>query len=214
MEFNKAILKCYLVIGTQDVGYSQTKMLAKVKAGLKNGITCLQFRDKGSSNLTPEQRLNLGKKVRALTTAYHVPLIVDDDVDLAKKIKADGLHVGQSDEKIEQVIKDVGGKMIIGYSCSTVDEVKKANKLAVDYIGSGPVYPTSSKADADPVIGVDKLTKLVKISQHPIVAIGGITKERCPEVAKSKCAGAAMIAYLVKHVEDADTIRQIKACFN
>lgn len=213
MEFDQSILKCYLVIGTQDVNYSPAKMLDKVKAGLKNGITCLQYRDKGSSRLTPKQRLALGKKVRALASAYHVPLIVDDNLQLAKEIKADGIHVGQSDEKIEQVIRDVDGQMIIGYSCSTADEIKKANKLAIDYIGSGPVYPTSSKADADPVIGVSKLAELVKLSKHPIVAIGGITKERCPEVAKTNCAGAAMIAYLVKHVEEPNTIRQIKACF-
>lgn len=104
---------------------------------LKAGITAFQFREKGSSQLDAAARVALGQQLQQLCYQFGVPIFVDDDVDLAQQIQADGVHVGQRDQRIEQVLAEVGGQMMVGYSCNTAAQVAHANELAVDYIGGG-----------------------------------------------------------------------------
>ena len=126
-------------------------------------------------------------------------------------VNADGVHVGQDDEKIEQVIKEAADKLIIGYSCNTAAEVEKANQLsAIDYLGCGPVFETTSKVDADPVLGLTKLKELNKLSTHPLVAIGGLSLESIPEVLKTGVAGLSMISLVLNSKNITETIEKIK----
>lgn len=207
MMFDPTLLRCYFVAGTQDVGHSPAALRAKVMVALKAGITAFQFREKGSSQLDAAARVALGQQLQQLCHQFGVPIFVDDDVDLAQQIQADGVHVGQRDQRIEQVLAEVGGQMMVGYSCNTAAQVAHANELAVDYIGVGPIYPTGSKADADPAIGPDQLTAIVQESRHPVVAIGGINDRNLAAVAETHCAGAAVISYLTQndHVDEAVT---------
>ncbi|MFC6164857.1 thiamine phosphate synthase [Lactiplantibacillus dongliensis] len=197
INFDQKQLAAYFVCGTQDIpGQRLTTVL---KRALAAGITAFQYRDKGASRLTASERLALGKQLHTLCEAAGVPFIVDDDVDLALALGADGIHVGQSDTGIQQVVTAVSQQMFIGLSCSTLAEVRVANQVAgLAYLGSGPIFPTSSKADADPVVGLANLQELVTASSRPIVAIGGITEDQLPALAQTGVAGAAVISMLAQ----------------
>ena len=205
VTFEPGLLKAYFVAGSQDVpGRDLRDVLATM---LRAGITAYQFRDKGASTLTPDQRLALGRDLRDQCRVASVPFIVDDDVELAQMTKADGIHVGQSDEKIQAVIQAVGGQMFIGLSCSNQAEILAANAIdGIDYYGSGPVFPTGSKADADPVIGLAGLKQLVGLSTRPIVGIGGITVTDLPDVIKAGAAGSAVISMIAASSDIAITV--------
>jgi thiamine-phosphate pyrophosphorylase len=197
ISFDRKQLAAYFVCGTQDIPGQQ--LTTVLKRALTAGITAFQYRDKGASRLTASERLTLGEQLHALCEAAGVPFIVDDDVDLALALGADGIHVGQSDTGIQQVVTAVSQQMFVGLSCSTLAEVRVANQVAgLAYLGSGPIFPTSSKADADPVVGLANLQELVTASSRPIVAIGGITAAQLPALAKTGVAGAAVISMLAQ----------------
>lgn len=213
VTFEPGLLRAYFVAGSQDVpGRDLREVLATMLAA---GITAFQFRDKGNSQLTPDQRLALGKDLRDQCHAASVPFIVDDDVDLALALHADGIHVGQSDQKIQQVVQKVSGQnMFVGLSCSTAAEVAAANQLTgVDYLGSGPIFPTTSKDDADPVIEVAGLQKLVAQANVPIVAIGGITVASLGAVAATGAAGVAVITLLTRSTSPAGDVAAMRQAF-
>ncbi|MCI1552996.1 MAG: thiamine phosphate synthase [Levilactobacillus sp.] len=198
VTFEPGLLRAYFVAGSQDVpGQDLRKVLATM---LDAGITAFQFRDKGASTLNEEQRLALGSDLRVQCHEANIPFIVDDDVDLAILLNADGIHVGQSDQKIQQVIEKVDDRrMFVGLSCNTAAQVAAANQIdGIDYIGSGPIYPTVSKDDADPAMGVDGLAALVKQANVPIVAIGGVTVDSLPAIAATGAAGVAVITLLTR----------------
>ncbi|BDZ29608.1 thiamine phosphate synthase [Lactiplantibacillus sp. WILCCON 0030] len=208
IEFSAEQLRAYFVCGSQDVG--NRGLVEILEAGLRAGITAFQFRDKGISRLTATERLQLGQQLHRLCATYQVPFIVDDDVELALALKADGIHVGQRDQQIRQVLAQVAGKMFVGLSCSTPAEVLAANQLSgLAYLGSGPVFPTTSKADADPVIGLPGLTNLVQLAQTPIVAIGGITESQLGKIAETGASGAAVISLLTQSPDMTATVQKM-----
>ena len=209
-DFNTEFLHAYFICGSQDVPKGKT-LLGIVAEALAAGITAFQFRDKGpNSTLSKTERLPMAQKLHQLCYAYHVPFFIDDDVQLAQQVNAEGVHVGQSDEEIKQVIKEVGGQMFIGYSCSNLAQIEQANKISgIDYYGSGPIYATQSKSDADPEIGITGLTQLVKNATRPIVAIGGITVNDLEAIAKTKAAGAAVISMIAQSNNIKQTVSQM-----
>jgi len=208
IKFSPTQLQAYFVCGSQDVAEGQ--LTTVVAQALRAGITAFQFRDKGTSHLTVKERLDVGQKLHQLCSAYQVPFIVDDDVDLALALQADGIHVGQTDQQIQQVLSRVGNRLFVGFSCSTPAEVAQANQLAqLSYIGSGPVFPTGSKADADPVIGLAGLAQLVQLSRHPVVAIGGITEAQLPEITQTGASGSAVISLLTQSTDIAKTVQKM-----
>lgn len=213
MNFKENFLRCYLIGGSQDTNHDPDELLTKVEQAIDNGITAFQYREKGSSSLNDEDKLILGKKLQKLCQNANIPFIIDDDLELAKSLHADGIHVGQKDQRVEQVLKEVGQDMFVGYSCSTPEQIEHANNLSVAYVGSGPVYPTQSKKDADPVLGIDGLTNLVKLSKHPIVAIGGITENNMAGILKSGCSGLSMISMVLQSPNIPKTIHAINSLY-
>ncbi|HBF74637.1 MAG TPA: thiamine phosphate synthase [Lactobacillus sp.] len=205
MKFKPEMLKAYFVCGSQDVPEGQFETI--VERAIKAGITAFQFRDKGNaSTLSPIDRAAMAMKLRGRCAEAGIPFIVDDNVELAKQVNADGIHVGQSDEKIQQVVTEVGDQMIVGLSCSNAEEVEAANAIdGIDYYGSGPIHPTGSKADADPVIGFDGLKQLVSLTDRPIVAIGGITVADLSNVIKAGASGSAVIS-MIAQSDDIDGV--------
>lgn len=189
------MLKAYLVGGSQDTQGQPAQLLAKVEVALQNGITMFQYREKGPGALTGAARVQLGHRLRALCRQYDCPFVVDDDLALARELGADGIHVGQRDQGIEAVL--------------TAAQVARANQLAgVAYVGSGPVFPTISKADADPALGVAGLAALVAQSRHPVVAIGGLNATNLATVWTTGVAGTAVISLVLGAHDVAKATRQ------
>lgn len=146
LKFEPTQLRAYFVCGTQDVPGQDLNVV--VQTALDAGITAFQYRDKGNSQLTTAERFALGQQLRERCAQAHVPFIVDDDVELALALQADGIHVGQKDDRVTQVIQRVANQMFVGLSCSTLAEVRIANQLeGIAYLGSGPIFPTTSKTE-------------------------------------------------------------------
>ncbi|WEV70813.1 thiamine phosphate synthase [Lactobacillus sp. ESL0785] len=207
-KFNSKILHAYFICGSQDLPAGKT-LPDIVEEALKAGITAFQFRDKGAgSTLKPQDRLPMAQKLHQLCQKYKVPFFIDDDVELAQKVHAEGIHVGQSDEAITQVVAEVGKQMIVGYSCSTLAEVQQANQITgIDYYGSGPIFTTHSKADADPEIGTTGLSQLIHHTSRPIVAIGGIRVPDLPAIAQTGVAGASVISMIAQSKNIKQTVK-------
>lgn len=185
----------YFVVGTQDCGYSMERTLDIVREALQGGVGTLQLRDKGSK-LTAEERYELGRRMQVLCRERETLFFVNDDVELAVRLGADGVHVGQDDMKLADVRAAVGPDMYIGVSAGTVDEALAAQAGGADCIGVGAMYATSSKADAGEPIGPGGLRAIREAvgSELPIVGIGGITLENAAEVIRSGADGVAVIS--------------------
>lgn len=212
--FDPNMLRVYLVGGTQDTGNDPDRFLRDVETALKAGVTAFQYREKDGSQLNHVETVQLARRLRKLTRQYQVPYFIDDDEELALQVEADGVHVGQKDQRIEEVIQRAGGKLLIGYSCNTAAQIAKVNRLsAVDYIGAGPVFPTNSKGDADPAIGVDQLKQLNTASQHPMVAIGGISQANLADVLNTGVAGVAVISMILGSSDIAGTVKLMQAAY-
>ncbi len=158
---------------------------------LEAGCRIIQYREKG---LPYGEMLGKAKKIKELCRQHSAFFFVNDHVELAKDVGADGLHLGQEDERLEEARKEFSG--IIGVSALTYKEAMGAQQA--DYIGAGPVFATKTKADARPACGVAELKRIVEHSAKPVIAIGGITLENVAEVMDTKVAGVAVISAIMK----------------
>ena len=194
--YNK-MLSLYFIAGTQDI--LKGTLPEKLEAALKAGITCFQYREKGTGSLQKSEEIKqMAIVCQELCRKYSVPFIVNDDVALALEIGADGIHVGQEDQNIVDVLNLFPDK-IVGLSCYDEIEVAKANQLeGVSYYGIGPVYRTISKKDAQKQIGITKLQELVKLAKLPVVAIGGIDTENVQAVWQADVDGISVISALAR----------------
>lgn len=161
-----------------------------VKESLDGGVTFIQLREK---TLDEETFLLEAKEIKSLCEAYHVPFVINDNVDIAKKINADGVHVGQDDMNVEDVRRILGEEKIIGVSASSVEEALRAEKGGADYLGVGAVFPTSSKDDASDV-SFETLKKICEAVSIPVIAIGGISKENVHKLFGTGIVGIAVIS--------------------
>lgn len=210
MIFNPDQLKVYFIAGSQNTDHDISKLISIVEQACQNGITMFQYREKDSSKLSFNDKIAVAQKLKSITNQYHIPFIIDDDIELMNAIDADGIHVGQDDTKIEQVIKTCRNK-IIGLSTHTHDEVMSANQIkGIDYIGIGPVFTTNSKAQVKEAIGVNKLIELNKLSSHPAVAIGGIHLNNIKSILATDVDGISIISALTKTSDFANTINALK----
>ncbi|MGX7420526.1 thiamine phosphate synthase [Carnobacterium gallinarum] len=195
-EMMGKMLTVYFIAGTQDI--VEGTLPECLEQALEAGITCFQYREKGRGSLaTYEERKAMALICQKLCQDYQVPLIINDDLKLALEIGADGIHVGQNDVRIQEIIKLSEPTMLIGLSCHSENEVSAANQLLeVDYYGIGPVYQTTSKVDAEPAIGVSKLGELTRIAEKPVVAIGGIQLGNAKEI--DSPVGVAVISAITQ----------------
>ena len=161
-----------------------------VKESLDGGVTFLQLREK---ELDEVHFLEEAKELQQLCREYQVPFIVNDNVDIAISMDADGVHVGQSDMEAGDVRVKLGPDKIIGVSAQTVEQAVLAEKHGADYLGVGAVFPTGSKDDADDV-SYETLKAICEAVSIPVIAIGGITQENVKELAGSGICGIAVIS--------------------
>lgn len=163
-----------------------------VKQALKGGVTVVQLREK---ELNTRQFIERATELKKILKPYNVPLIINDRIDIALAIEADGVHIGQSDMPLELVKKILPGNMIIGLSVETIQQVREAEDLNVDYLGVSPIFSTPTKTDFDQKPwGLEGLRKAREISKHILVAIGGINAENAGDVIKAGADGIAVVS--------------------
>lgn len=165
-------------------------LCSQVEKALRGGVTFVQLREK---DLSEEAFLEEAEEIQKLCARYGVPFVINDNVDIAARIGADGVHVGQSDMEAGDVRKRLGPDKIIGVSAQTVEQARKAQAHGADYLGVGAVFPTGSKADA---VEVDHETvkEICNAVDIPVIAIGGITAENVTDLKGTGICGAAVIS--------------------
>ena len=182
-----------------------------VKAAIEGGIDAVQLREKGTS---AQHRIELGERLRELTGEAGVDLIVNDRIDIAYAIGADGVHLGQSDPSVSTARELLGPAATIGVSVSTVSEARLAAISGADYIGVGAIYGTDSKPDAetaDDGLGVDQLAKIVEAVTIPVIAIGGITAENAAGPIAAGASGVAAISAITAADDPTAATRELRA---
>lgn len=188
MKFDKQSLLLYAV--TDRSWLNEETLLSQVEKSLKGGVSCVQLREK---ELSYDDFLREAYEIKALCEEYSVPFIVNDNVDIAIKCKADGIHIGQNDMIASDVRKLVGDDIILGVSAQTVEQAILAEKMGADYLGVGAVFSTSTKTDADSV-SLDTLKEICDAVSIPVVAIGGITEENLTKFKGSGICGVALVS--------------------
>lgn len=161
-----------------------------VEEALEGGATFLQIREK---EMPQEELIALAKEVKKVTDRYHVPYVVNDEVEIAKIIDADGVHIGQSDKALVEAREMLGNDKIIGVSAQTVAQAVEAEKNGADYLGVGSIFTTSTKLDADDV-SLETLRAICDAVTIPVVAIGGINKDNILDLKGTNVDGVAVVS--------------------
>ncbi|AIZ61947.1 thiamine phosphate synthase [Bacillus sp. FSL R5-0432] len=204
----KQQLSVYFIMGTAN---STRQPLDVVNEAIQGGITMFQFREKGEKALQGEEKKQLARQIQALCQEANVPFIVNDDVQLAIDLDADGVHVGQEDTNAKDVRQRIGNK-ILGVSTHNLDEVKQAMKDGADYVGMGPVYPTETKKDTRSVQGVSLITEVRRHGlQIPIVGIGGITYDNAAPVIQAGADGVSIISAISQSADPKKAAEKLKS---
>ena len=186
--------------------------LAVLEEALKAGITMFQLREKSRQALKGEELFDFASKCQSLCKAYNVPFIVNDNVDLANKLCADGVHVGQDDMPLSELKTVFEG--IIGVSVHTSQEMADAVSGGADYVGIGPIYETLTKPDAQPARGVHFLRQMRNTyPDYPIVGIGGMTVGNSAEVRRAGADGAAIISEICESSNIWETVQLLRSKF-
>lgn len=186
-------VRVYFIMGSFNAAYEEP--LEVLEQALRGGITCFQLREKGPNALQGDEKLAFAKSCQQLCRVFGVPFIVNDDIELARRIGADGVHVGQDDLSAAEVRKQIGEDTLLGVSVHSIEEATAALAAGADYIGMGPVYQTGSKPDAKPVAGTSRISEVAALfPELPIVGIGGITSANLDSVIKSGADGVSIIS--------------------
>lgn len=215
--FQQEILSLYFIAGTQDCCHhpalqAEDKLLATLENALRSGISCFQFREKGANALQDVARIEkLAYACRDLCRAYGVPFVVNNDVLLAVKMKADGVHIGQSDMPPEQAAALCKQRLFLGISNNTLAHVAHSCALPyVDYLAVGPIFATTSKADASAPVGLEFIRQVrAQGVNRPLVAIGGINRSNAAAVRAAGADGVAVISALAQAQDMAATARDL-----
>ena len=204
---NKIDLSLYLVTDNSD---DVERFLKTIEEAIKGGTTVVQIREKTADTL---DFYNLALKVKEITAKYNVPLIINDRVDVALAIDADGVHVGQSDMPCDVTRRLIGEDKILGVSAATIEEAQKAQKDGADYIGTGAVFPTQTKDDA-PSVTKQELKEIVDSIDIPVVAIGGINLENACELIDTGISGLSVVSAIMSSDNPKKSSEELLKIFN
>lgn len=204
MKFAKEDLLLYAV--TDHHWLKDETLENQVEKALQGGATFLQLREK---SLDDDIFLAEAKEIQKLCKKYQVPFVINDNVDIALAIDADGVHVGQSDMEALDVRKRLGPDKIIGVSAQNVQQALLAQKHGADYLGVGAVFPTGSKDDAEDV-SFETLKAICQAVDIPVIAIGGITKENVSELKGSGICGIAIISAIFAQKDIKAATKELK----
>lgn len=191
MKLESKDLQLYLITNQNYNNFE--KFLEKIKIALDSGVTCLQMREK---NISKNEALELAIKLKKIANQKNIPFIINDDVHLAKKVNADGVHIGQNDMSIKEARKILGDESIIGVSVHNLEEAILAQKNGASYIGVGSIFKTNSKKDAS-FVSIGTLREICNKINLPVVAIGGINSSNISNLYGTGIDGVAVISAIL-----------------
>ncbi len=189
---NREALRLYLV--TNRYQDSLESFLEKVETACRSGVTIVQLREK---NLTTNQYYQLAKQVKEITDAYQVPLIIDDRLDVCLAVDAAGLHIGDDELPVSVARQVLGPDKILGVTAKTVKRALEAEESGADYLGTGAIFPTTTKENA-PITLISTLKTICQRVAIPVVAIGGLTSENIVQLIGTGIAGIAVVRDLMQ----------------
>lgn len=189
---NREALRLYLV--TNRYQDSLENFLEKVETACRSGVTIVQLREK---NLTTNQYYQLAKQVKEITDAYQVPLIIDDRLDVCLAVDAAGLHIGDDELPVSVARQVLGPEKILGVTAKTVERALEAEESGADYLGTGAIFPTTTKENA-PITLISTLKTICQRVAIPVVAIGGLTSENIDQLIDTGIAGVAVVRDLMQ----------------
>jgi len=190
MKCDKKSMLLYAV--TDRTWLKEQNLATQVEEALNGGVTFVQLREK---KLDYETFLEEAKRMKVLCEKYHVPFVINDNVEIAIASDADGVHIGQSDRKVSEVRAELGETKIIGVSAQTVEQAIRAQQEGADYLGVGAVFSTSTKLDAD-FVSFETLKSICEAVNIPVIAIGGISENNILELAGTGIDGVAVVSAL------------------
>ena len=189
---NREALRLYLV--TNRYQDSLESFLEKVETACRSGVTIIQLREK---NLTTNQYYQLAKQVKEITDTYQVPLIIDDRLDVCLAVDAAGLHIGDDELPVSVARQVLGPDKILGVTAKTVKRALEAETSGADYLGTGAIFPTTTKENA-PITLISTLKTICQTVAIPVVAIGGLTSENIDQLIGTGIAGVAVVRDLMQ----------------
>ena len=192
---------------TDSTGLTEEEFLSRTEAALRGGITLLQLREKDKST---GQYMDLAQKVHRLTRKYNVPLIIDDRVDVALAVDAEGVHVGQSDMPVAAARKLLGADKIIGATAKTVPQALEAYGQGADYLGVGAIYPTTTKVRTV-LTSTDTLRDICNAVPIPVNAIGGLNRDNIHVLTGIPIAGICVVSAIMKAEDPRRAAEELKA---
>ena len=192
---------------TDSTGFTEEEFLRRTEAALQGGVTFLQIREKDRST---REYIALAEKVHALTRKYNVPLIIDDRVDVALAMDAEGVHVGQSDMPVATARRLLGEEKIIGATAKTVPQAMEAYEQGADYLGVGAIYPTTTKVKTV-LTSTDTLRDICNAVPIPANAIGGLNKDNIDVLAGIPIAGVCVVSAIMKADDSKVAAEDLKA---
>ncbi len=195
---------------TDSTGYDEAEFLRRVENACRGGVTLIQLREK---ERTTRAYLSLAEKVHEITRRYDIPLIIDDRVDIALAVNAEGVHVGQSDMPVHIARKLMGEDKIIGATAKTVPQALEAYKQGADYLGVGAIYPTTTKVKTV-LTSVDTLKDIVKSVPIKVNAIGGLNKDNIHVLNESGIDGICVVSAIMKAENPHIAAKELREAFD
>ena len=195
---------------TDSTNYGEEEFLRRVEEACRGGVTLLQLREK---ERTTREYLSLAEKVHEITMRYDIPLIIDDRVDVALAVNAEGVHVGQSDMPVEIARKLMGDNKIVGATAKTVPQALEAYEQGADYLGVGAIYPTTTKVKTV-LTSVDTLKDIVKAVPIKVNAIGGLNKDNIHVLKDSGIDGICAVSAIMKADDPCKAAKELREAFN
>ena len=216
----ESALRLYLVFGPQDLAPDQSA-LDLLEEAVAGGVTCIQWRDKSEIAQAPiPRRLEAVEPLYQRAKALKVPFLVNDDVELAQALRADGVHLGQDDMDPSLARQLLGADAIIGWSVGTAVERARLDDLliedphVIDYIGVGPAFPTGTKSDAGDALGATGIAAIIDGFSLPVVAIGGINEKNCALLETENLAGIAVVSAITRQSDPKAAAQQLLNAIN
>ncbi len=192
---------------TDSSNYTEQEFLNRVEKALQGGVTLMQLREKDK---TTREYIELAQKVHSITKKYYVPLIIDDRVDVALAVNAEGVHVGQSDMPVETARKLMGENKIVGATTKTVEQAKEAYEQGADYLGVGAIYPTTTKVKTV-LTSTDTLRDICNAVSIPVNAIGGLNKDNIDVLEGISISGICVVSAIMKADDPKKATKELKA---